>query len=93
MNEIEKALLESKSFQAIEGVLLEDKLIKLQAVDVLAMLSRKAAIVSNDTGMGKTYLAAAVIRMLLNQDSSRKIIMVIKKKHWTVVACTAIRDV
>lgn len=81
MNEIESALLNAKSFQAIETVLLEDRLIKLQAVDVLAMLYRKAAIISYDTGMGKTYLAAAVIRMLLNQDSSRKIIMVIKKKQ------------
>ena len=73
MNEIEKVLIESKSFQAIETILLEDRLIKLQAVDVLAMLYRKAAIVSYDTGMGKTYLAAAVIRMLLNQDNSRRL--------------------
>lgn len=93
MNEIEKALLESKSFQAIEGVLLEDRLIKLQAVDVLAMLYRKAAIISYDTGMGKTYLAAAVIRMLLNQDSSRKIIMVIKKKQLTATPAKVKKNV
>ena len=93
MNEIEKVLIESKSFQAIETILLEDRLIKLQAVDVLAMLYRKAAIVSYDTGMGKTYLAAAVIRMLLNQDNSRKIIMVIKKKQLTATPAKVKKNV
>lgn len=81
MPSIEEELSHAKSFAAIENVLVNGKLIQYQAVDVLSMLYRKAAIVSYDTGMGKTFMAAAVIRMLLNRDKNTKILMIIKKKQ------------
>ena len=76
---LEEEICSLTSYEAIENILTCDKLISLQAVDVLKMLYRKSSIVMYDTGMGKTYLAAAVIAMLRNEDPSRKFIMLVKK--------------
>lgn len=81
MDSIGQSLVKMKSYNALEGILAEGKLIKYQAVDVLSMLYRKKSIVMYDTGMGKTYLAAGIIRCLLNQDKNRKFLMIVKHKQ------------
>lgn len=78
---IEESLLKAQSFMALDTTLVSDRLIGLQTVDVLSALYRKRAIISYDTGLGKTYLAAGIIRMLLNENPSRKFIILIKNKQ------------
>lgn len=63
-----------QSFKAIKEVLEGIALHDLQCVDVMRLLYAKHAIVSYSTGLGKTVLAAAVMRLLWNEDSSRKFI-------------------
>ena len=70
-----------KSYVAGNFVLAADSLVGLQTVDVLSAIYRKRAIISYDTGLGKTYLASGIIRMLLNEDSSRKFIIIVKNKQ------------
>ena len=67
-------LLELKSYNAIEDVVNNITLKDGQCVDVLKMLYRKKSILNYDTGMGKTCLACACIRLLLNEDSTRHFI-------------------
>lgn len=62
------------SFEAIKYVLDGIELHDLQCVDVMKMLASERAIVSYVTGLGKTVLAAAVMRLLWNEDPTRKFI-------------------
>ena len=74
-------LCTSPSMQSFERILEEDTLVTLQAVDVLKAIFRRAAIFIYDTGMGKTIMATAYMRALLNEDSSRKFIFLMKKSQ------------
>lgn len=79
MDGIEKELCSMRSYQAISLVLNGITLHPLQCIDVMKMLYRKRCIVIYDTGTGKTLLAAAFIKLLCNEDSKRKFIMLVKK--------------
>lgn len=58
----------------LDGYVLED----FQTVDALVAIKRKVAVLSHDTGMGKTIIAAAIMKMLHNQNPKRKFIFVCK---------------
>jgi superfamily II DNA or RNA helicase len=68
-----------KSFNAIADILDNVVLSNFQTIDVMKLLYYKAGIVAYDTGLGKTLIAAAIMRCLLNEDSSRRFIMFVKK--------------
>lgn len=78
---LEQELLDLKSFKVIEGLLIGETLKELQCVDLLKMMYRKKGLIMYDTGTGKTYLMAAVIRMLLNKNSNNKFLMLVKNKQ------------
>ena len=82
-DQVLEALRTSTSYKALEDVLVGVKLKGLQTVDALGALYREKSIISYDTGMGKTYMAAAIIKMLLNEDPGRGFIILIKKKQIT----------
>lgn len=67
-----------KSIEALkyvlDGYVLED----FQTVDALTAIYRKVAVLSHDTGMGKTIITSAIMKMLHNEDPSRKFIFVCK---------------
>ena len=75
MIEIENDLASMQSFDAISNILNGVTLHPLQCIDVMKMLYMKRAIVSYDTGTGKTLLAAAVMQLLWREDSSRRFII------------------
>lgn len=77
--EIEKALVNGKSFQAITYVLNDIELHDIQCIDIMKMLYSKRCMVVYDTGLGKTLLTAAFIKLLCNEDPSRRFIMFVKK--------------
>lgn len=79
MTELERELIRLQSFDAADNILHGIKLHPLQIADVLKMIYSKRAIVRYDTGTGKTLLAAAAMKLLWNEDSSRKFIMFVKK--------------
>ena len=69
------------SMQSFEQILEEDTLVTLQAVDVLKAIFRRSAIFIYDTGMGKTIMATAYMKALLNEDNNRKFIFLMKKSQ------------
>lgn len=73
---LENQLASMTSFKAIKNVVSGIELHDLQCIDVMKMLCSKRAIVSYATGLGKTVLAAAVMNLLWNEDSSRKFIFI-----------------
>lgn len=88
-NELENALCAMDSFDAISHCLNLDEngndivLHPIQCIDVMKMLARKRSMVVYDTGCGKTYIAAAVMRLLKNENPKRKFIMFVKKDQLT----------
>jgi len=70
--EIERDLVSMQSFDAISNVLDGIVLHPIQCIDVMKMLYQKRAIVSYDTGTGKTLLAAAVMQLLWREDFKRR---------------------
>ena len=79
MNDFEMELEKLTSFKAIRNVLDGLTLHDLQCADVLKMLYEKRAMVIYDTGTGKTLLTAAAMRLLWNEEPSRRFIMFVKK--------------
>lgn len=79
MTSLENALCVMQSFKAIKNVLHGYTLHDLQCIDVMKMLASEKCIVCYDTGTGKTLLAAAFLRLLWNEDPTRKFIMFVKK--------------
>lgn len=73
--EIEKSLAQMNSFDAISNVLDGVTLHPLQCIDVMKMLYSRRAIVSYDTGTGKTLLASAAMQLLWREDPGRKFII------------------
>lgn len=71
---LENDIMSYRSFEAIQYCLDGIELHDLQCVDVMRMLIGKRAIVSYTTGLGKTVLAAAVMKLLWNEDPTRKFI-------------------
>lgn len=77
--EIEHRLLQMSSFEAIKYVLHDIELHDIQCIDVVKMLYMQRCLVIYDTGLGKTLLTAAFIKLLCNEDPTRKFIMFVKK--------------
>ena len=73
-----KDIIDRKSVYALRYVLNGYVLEDFQTVDALTAIVRKVAVLSHDTGMGKTVIASAIIKMLHNQDSNRKFLFVCK---------------
>ena len=64
------------SFDAIKYVLDGVESHPLQCIDVMKMLYNKKSVVVYDTGLGKTVLSAAVMKLLWRENPSRKFIFV-----------------
>lgn len=79
MSSLEEKLCSMKSCESASRVLNGISLISLQTVDVLKALYRRNSIIMYDTGMGKTYIASAYIRMLLNKYPDWHFLMFVKK--------------
>lgn len=77
--EIEHQLKTMNSFQAIQYVLNDIELHDIQCIDIMKMVYMKRCMVVYDTGLGKTLLTAAFIKLLCNEDPTRKFIMFVKK--------------
>lgn len=73
-----KDIIDRKSVYALRYVLNGYVLEDFQTVDALTAIVRKVAVLSHDTGMGKTVIASAIIKMLHNQDPNRKFLFVCK---------------
>lgn len=69
-------LLALKSYDAIGNVLEGRELAKWQAVHVLVALENKCAILSHQTGLGKTTLAIALMRLLRNAYPDMKFLFI-----------------
>lgn len=52
---------------------------EIQVTDVEQMLASKRAMAIYDTGLGKTYIAAAIMRALFGEDGNNRCIYVVKK--------------
>lgn len=78
MEDLENKLVQLNSYKAIRGVLKNETLKDLQCVDILKALYRKRSIIVYSTGMGKTFIASAIIKMLLNEDPDKKFLILIK---------------
>lgn len=77
--ELANTLLSMSSFEAIKYVLNDIQLHDLQCIDIMKMLFQKRCIVMYDTGLGKTLLTSAFIKLMCNEDPTRKFIMLVKK--------------
>lgn len=71
-------VLRRKSVKSLSGVLNDIKLEDFQTVDIAASLVKKCVIIGHETGMGKTYMASAFMKCLINENKSRKFLMVVK---------------
>ena len=78
---LEKKLCSMKSCKAVSKVLEQDSLHDLQSIDVLKMIAHKHAIAIYDTGLGKTFLASAIMKMLHNKEHKSKFIMFVTKNQ------------
>ena len=76
---IEETLKEMQSFNAISDVLNGVTLHDLQCIDIMKLLYIKKAVVSYDTGTGKTLLASAVMQLLWREDPNRRFIIFVTK--------------
>lgn len=76
---IEQELCNRTSFEAIKYVLDGIELHDIQCIDIMKLLYEKRAMVLYDTGLGKTLLVSAMIKLLCNEDPSRRFIMFVKK--------------
>lgn len=76
-------LLALQSYDAIEHVLPSRTLAKWQAVHVLVALENKCAILSHQTGLGKTTLAIALMKLLRNANPEMKFIFVGTRRQET----------
>ena len=76
---LETALCKMSSFEAIKDCLNGYELHPFQCVDVMKMIAVKRAMVVYATGKGKTLLAAAAMKLLWNEDPTRKFIMFVRK--------------
>lgn len=80
-SELERKLCKMKSCKAVSKVLENNNLHDLQSIDVLKMLAHKHALAIYDTGLGKTFLASAIMRMLHNYEHKSRFIMFITKNQ------------
>lgn len=78
-DDVEKQLMTMNSFEAIKYVLNDTELHDIQCIDIMKMLYEKRCLVLYDTGLGKTLLASALIKLLCNEDPTRRFIMFVKK--------------
>lgn len=79
MSDLERQVVSLKSCPAVKhclnGIVLHD----MQSVDVATMLARGRSLVIYDTGLGKTYLASAVMKLLFENDGKNRFIFIAKK--------------
>lgn len=80
-SDLEKKLCELQSYKAVSGILQDSVLHDLQCIDVLKMIAHKKAIILYDTGLGKTYIASTVFKMLHNKNPKIKFIMFVTKNQ------------
>lgn len=78
---LERELCKMSSCKAVSKILEDSNLHDLQSIDVLKMLAHKHAIAIYDTGLGKTFLASAIMKMLHNKEHNSKTIMFITKNQ------------
>lgn len=76
--ELQLKLLRLNSFDAFAKVLDGYSLEDFQCIDTLIALSQERCIIRYDTGMGKTLIASAIMRLLKKEVPSRKFIFVMK---------------
>lgn len=76
--ELQLKLLRLNSFNAFSKVLDGYNLEDFQCIDTLVALSQERCIIRYDTGMGKTLIASAIMRLLKKEVPSRKFIFVMK---------------
>lgn len=69
------------SYLALRDILETAELTEFQTFDLLQCLIMNLGVICWDTGMGKSYLAAAIMRAYLNQARNRKFIYVVKTKQ------------
>lgn len=69
---------EMQSCHALDKILPNAKLEDVQIMGVLKAIYRKRALILFDVGMGKTYMSAAYIKMLLNDNPENRFIFLIK---------------
>lgn len=67
-----------QSCHALDTLLPNAKLEDVQIMGVLKAIHRERALILFDVGMGKTYMSAAYIKMLLNDDPDNRFIFLIK---------------
>lgn len=79
MTGLEEQLASMSSFEAIKDVLHDVHLHDLQCIDIMKMLAAEKAIISYPTGVGKTLMAVAIMRLLSNEDVTRKFLFFGKK--------------
>ena len=78
---LERKLCGMESCKAVSRVLEHDNLHNLQSIDVLKMIAHKHAIAIYDTGLGKTFLASAIMKMLHNKEHKSRFIMFVTKNQ------------
>lgn len=76
--DLQLKLLKLNSFDAFSKVLDGYSLEDFQCIDTLVALSQERCIIRYDTGMGKTLIASAIMKLLKREVPSRKFIFVMK---------------
>lgn len=72
-----------KSIEALKNVLEDDITLDwFQTVDALTAVYRKHCILGHDTGLGKTIVASAIIKMLHNEKKNRKFLFICKRNQF-----------
>lgn len=71
-----------KSIYALKYILKDYVLEDFQCVDALQAVHRKISLLGWDTGLGKTLLASAIMRMLYNENNTRKFLFICKKTQF-----------
>lgn len=71
-----------KSVEALRHILDGYSLDDFQTVDALTAVARKHCILGHDTGLGKTIVASAIMKMLHNEIRARKFLFVCKRNQF-----------
>ena len=77
-----KDITKRKSIEAVKNVLDDFILDDFQCVDAVTAVYRKRCVLGHDTGLGKTIVASAIIKMLHNERRNRKFLFVCKRNQF-----------
>ena len=78
---LEQEILAVQSYEAFASILNGYHLEDFQTADLLKALYHKRYILAYDTGLGKTLLASAFMKLLRNENPNRKFIMIVLKSQ------------